>query len=177
MRLVLLGVLAGVGCATADPCPDLEEARPKLRDPAQVFGVFQDYVRCGEYGRAHDLLSADTKRRLPYPAFFAGLTAFDAPRRMLTEATVHAVEVPEGAASGRIRVCNPEFGFSRSLGVSKFLTIWVLDLAQEDLDAFQEQAVSWYRRQVRRADGWHFAYPPDWDYAPVARACLCGKDA
>ena len=177
MRFVLLGLLAGVGCATATPCPEIEDARARLKDPAQAFRVFQDYVACGEYGRAHDLLSGETKRRLPYPAFFAGLTAFEAPRRMLLDARVHAVEVAEGAKGGRLRVCNPEFGLSRDLGVTKFLTIWVLDLAQEDLDAFQERAVTWYRRQVRRADGWHFAYPPDWDYAPVARACLCGKDA
>ncbi len=144
--------------------------RERLRDPAEAFRAFQEFVRAGEFGKAHELLSGPARRRLPYEAFVTALTAYETSGRLLGALRVHGAD----AAAGRLRVCAPEFGFGRDLRVARLMTIWVLDLTPEDLEYFKDRALAWHRHQVKRADGWHFAYPPDWDYAPLARACICG---
>lgn len=177
MRRLLACVVAGAvaGCAASPPCPELEDIQERLKDPAQVFPVFQELVRCRNYGLAHELLAPATKRSLVYEKFYFALTAFEASSRMILSARVHAVETD--GASGKIRICGPEFGLGRDLRLVKFLTIWTLELGEEDLEYLKTRALAWFRRQVKSADGWHFAYPPDWDYAPVGRACICGKNA
>lgn len=142
-----------------------------------MFPVFQELVRAGDLGTAYDLLSPATKRGLSYEKFYFALSAFEASRRMLLTARVHALDAPADAKTGRIRICGPEFGLGRDLRVAKFVTIWTLELSEEDLEYLRGRALAWFRRQVKRADGWHFAYPPDWTYAPVGRACICGKNA
>ena len=59
--------------------------------------------------------------------------------------------------------------------IVKFLSINTLDFTSEDIEFLKGRTLGWYRLQVRRADGWHYAYPPDWTYAPLARSCACGK--
>jgi hypothetical protein len=179
VRRLLVGVWIGAvaGCAATPPCPELEDIRERLKDPAQVFPVFQELVRCGNFGTAHDLLSPATKRGLVYEKFYFALTAFEASTRMILSARVHAVEAPAEAKSGRIRICGPEFGLGRDLKLAKFGGLWMLELSEEDLEYLKNRAMAWFRRQVKQADGWHFAYPPDWDYAPVGRRCICGKSA
>lgn len=172
----LVVVLALAGCSTA-PCPEIEEIRERAKDPAQVFPIFQELVRCGDFGTAHDLLSPATQKHLGYEKFYFAFTAFEASRRMILSARVHAQETAPDGKSGRIRICGPEFGLGRDLKLSKFLTVWTLDLVEDDLEYFRSRGVAWFRRQVKKADGWHFAYPPDWNYAPVGRACICGKSA
>ena len=168
---------AVAGCASAPACPELEDIRERLKDPSQVFPVFQELVRCGNFGTAHELLSPATKRSLVYEKFYFALTAFEASTRMILSARVHAVEAPADAKTGRIRICGPEFGLGRDLKVGRLGEIWTLELAEDDLEYLKNRAMAWFRRQVKHADGWHFAYPPDWDYAPVGRRCICGKNA
>ena len=179
MRRLLLCFVAGAvaGCAAAPPCPELEDIRERLKDPSQVFPVFQELVRCGNFGTAHAMLSPATKRVLAYEKFYFGLTAFEASTRMILSGRVHAVEAPADAKAGRIRVCGPEFGLGRDLKLAKLGELWMLELTEEDLEYLKGRALAWFRRQVKQADGWHFAYPPDWDYAPVGRRCICGKSA
>jgi hypothetical protein len=165
MSGLFLALLAG-GLFPAQDRP----LRERLRDPAEAFRVFQELVRAGEFGKAHELLSGDARRRLPYEAFVTALTAYETSGRLLAALRVHRAD----AAAGRLRVCAPEFGFSRDLRIARLMTIWVLDLSPEDLEYFKDRALAWHRHQVKRADGWHFAYPPDWDYAPLRRACICG---
>jgi hypothetical protein len=164
VRWLLAAAWAGfaLGCA-AVPEADLDEIRERVKDPAGVFPAFQDLVRAGDYGAAHKLLSPAARQGLPYEAFYLGFTAFEAPRRMILAARV--VE----AGPGRIRIAGEEFGTDRSLGLARFAGLWTLDLGAEDVEFFKGRALAWFRRQVRSADGWHFAYPPDWDYAPVGR--------
>jgi hypothetical protein len=81
------------------------------------------------------------------------------------------------AAAGRVRVCNAEFGVGRDLRIVQWQGIWTLDLTNDDIDYLRGRTLAWFRHQTDRADGWHFAYPPDWDYAPLRRACICGKRA
>ena len=178
MRTLVLGILAAAaaGCAST-PCPELEEVRERLKDPSQVFPVFQELLRCGDLGTAHQLLSTATKRGLSYEKFYFALTAFEASTRMILSARVHAVEAPADAKAGRIRICGPEFGLGRDLKVAKLMDVWTLELSDDDLEYLKGRALAWFRRQVKRADGWHFAYPPDWEYAPVGRRCICGKNA
>jgi hypothetical protein len=61
--------------------------------------------------------------------------------------------------------------------VRKWLTIHVLDLSPDDVEYLKGRTLGWFRHQTERADGWHFAYPPDWTHAPVGRSCICGKRA
>jgi hypothetical protein len=156
------------GCAAA-PCA--EPAQEWARDAERVFAAFQGFVRCRQYSKAHLLLSKGAKESMPYEEFFLGLTAFEAPRRLIGSLEVHAVD----AAAGRVRLCSPEFGAGRDFRLAKLGPIYVLDFDASDVDYLKGRAMEWYRGQVRRADGWHFAYPPDWDYAPLSRACICGK--
>jgi len=172
MRPFLAAALLAGGCASA-PCPDEDQVRDRVADPAQVFPVFQELVRCRDYGLAHNLLSPDSKKHLPYEAFAIAFTTFEASRRMIDGAEVHACD----PAAGRIRVCNPEFGVGRDLRLKKWVGIYVLDLTGDDVEYLKGRALGWFRRQTERADGWHFAYPPDWEYAPVRGACICGRRA
>ncbi len=175
MRPFLAAVLAGLapsGCAAA-ACPDADAVRERAADPAKLFPAFQELVRCGDYGLAHSLLSPRSRRELPYEPFAIAFTSFEASRRLIAGAEVHAAD----AEAGRLRICNPEFGVGRELRISKFHDIYVLDLAGEDVEYLRGRVFAWFRLQTERADGWHFAYPPDWNHAPAGRRCICGKRA
>ena len=150
---------------------DIDSIRERVKDPAQIFPLFQELVAAGEYSKAHNLLSVDTKNSLPYEAFYIAFASVEPPRRMIAALQVHALE-PE---SQRLRLCSREFGVSRDFRIVKYKTMYVLDLSSSDIEFLKGRTLGWYRLQVKRADGWHYAYPPDWTYAPMARSCGCGK--
>ncbi len=147
----------------------MTQIRERLKDPAQVFPVFQELVARGEYGTAQKLLSPAAMKILTPEVFYLTFASYEPPRRMVASLRVHA------AGPDRIRVCSPEFGVSRDIRIAKFLSIHTLDFSPDDIEFLKGRTLSWYRLQVRRADGWHYAYPPDWTYAPLARSCACGK--
>lgn len=172
----LLGLLTA-GCACV-PCDAPPPALTDLKDPAKVLPTFQEFVRRGEFARAFDTcLSPETKRMLGYERFYLALTAFEAGRRLLGTARAHGVD----PARERLRLCNPEYGVARDLRLRRITlgqaSWYVLELTNDDLEYLKDRAFDWHRHQVRRADGWHFAYPPDWVHAPVTRACNCGRTA
>jgi len=152
------------------PGGDLREA---LRDPAGVFPAFRDLIRAGLYAKAYSAcLSPGAHRQVSQEEFQIAFSGFEGIRRLVESLRLH--EVNPGA--GRIRLCSPEFGASRRIGLVRLRSeIWLLDLTREDLEYFRGRTLDWFRHQVRRADGWHFAYPPDWSYAPKARRCGCGR--
>ena len=161
------------------PVQDVDEVRERLKDPAQVFPVFQELLRAGRYANAHEwTLSPKTRTQLPYEAFYTAVTIpemqYDVSKRLLNSLRVHRAD-----ANARIvELCSSEFGFRHTLRLSKFASLWVLDFTREELESFVRyfagRAMAWHRHQVKRADGWHYAYPPDWTYAPLARTCGCG---
>jgi hypothetical protein len=162
------------------PGQNLDEMRERLKDPAQVFPIFQQLIRAGRYADAYNyLLSAKAKTQMPYEVFYSALTApemsYDVAKRLLNELHVHKAD----GNARTVELCNAEFGFRYTLRLSKFANLWVLDFSREELEAFVRyfagRAMAWLRHQVKRADGWHYAYPPDWTYAPLARTCGCGK--
>jgi len=165
-------------CSLVQP-QDMDEIRERLKDPAQVFPVFQEFIRAGLYSPAHQLLSAKTAQQLPYEAFYTAMTvpemSYDVSKRLLSSLHVHRVQ-PD---LQRVELCNSEFGFRYALRLSKFAGQYRLDFTRDELDSFVRyfagRAMAWHRHQVKRADGWHYAYPPDWTYAPLARTCGCGK--
>ena len=125
----------------------------------------------GDYAGAFDCLHPGSQNEVGgWEGFYLGLTAFDAGRRLVASFEVHALD-PE---AGRIRVCSREFGLSRDLGLKRLKKVYLLDLTREDIEVLRDRALAWYRLQVRRADGWHFAYPPDWTPASLGRNCKCG---
>jgi len=157
------------------PAQDGAELRRRLKDPAQVWPVFREFLAAGQYAKAHLMLSEEARRRVPYEQFFLFFTAFEAPRRMVETTDAHGVETSDASAA-TVRLCGAEFGLFRDVRLVMFQKLmWVLDLTGEDIEYLKGRALGWYRHQVRKADGWHFAYPPDWTYAPVARTCVCGK--
>lgn len=162
------------------PAQDVEEVRERLKNPAQAFPVFQELLRAGRYADAHNwVLSGKTHAVLPYEAFYLALTgpemSYDVSRRLLYSLRVHQVD----EAARTVEVCSAEFGFRRQLRLSKLMNLWVLDFTREELHSFisycADRALAWYRLQVKRADGWHYAYPPDWSYAPLARSSACER--
>jgi hypothetical protein len=168
MSLVLLAAVL------AQAEPDLPALRQRLADPGQAFLVFQELVSAGRFGTAHELLSPESRRAVPVETLTLVFGGVEAARRLLASLAVHGSST--AGAEGRVRLCSREFGASRDVGLKKFLgRIWTLDLGREDVEYFRSRTLGWYRLQVRRADGWHFAYPPDWTYAPMGRACGCGR--
>jgi hypothetical protein len=155
-------------CALAQ-APDMDRVRERLKDPAQVFPVFQELIAAGEYGTAQRILSPEAMKRLPSELFYLAFASYEPPRRLIASLRVHHY------ADGKLRLCSPEFGVSREFRIVKFLTIYTLDFSSDDIEFLKGRTLSWYRHQVRRADGWHYAYPPDWTYAPLARSCACSK--
>ncbi len=155
---------------------DLQEIGKRIEDPAGSFPAFQELLRGRQYGLAHKyLLSARTKETLPYEAFLISFTAFEAPHRLIAATEVHRIETVD-ESTRLVRLCGPEFGVGRDVRLTLFnKKYWVLDLTGEDFEYLKGRALGWFRRQVRKADGWHFAYPPDWSYAPVARTCKCSR--
>lgn len=168
MNLLLAGLLAFL--APADDF-DLDKIRERVKDPAQIFPLFQELIAAGEYSKAHNLLSVATKKSLPYEAFYIAFASVEPPRHMIASLRVHALD----AALHRLKLCSREFGVSRDFRIEKFMTMYVLDFNSDDIEFLKGRTLGWYRLQVKRADGWHYAYPPDWTYAPLARSCGCGK--
>jgi len=165
MLSLMMGLFSLSGAAQEGG--DLAE---RLKEPGNVFPAFQEFVRDGLYSKAYDLVAPATKRGLSYEAFYIAFASFEAPRRLVAKLEVHRAE------AGRLRLCSSEFGVSLDVKLSKFMgRIWTLEFTPDDIETLKGRTLSWYRRQVKRADGWHFAYPPDWTYAPLARACGCGK--
>lgn len=152
------------------PAQDADERREKLKDPANVWPMFQELLREGEYAKAYELLAPSTRKFLPYEAFYIAFASFEAPRRMVAKTEAHRAE------PGKLLLCSPEFGVGREVKLTKFMgKIWTLEFTPDDIEHLKGRPLAWYRHQVRRADGWHFAYPPDWTHAPLARTCGCGK--
>jgi len=163
MNLLLIAL-----CALAQS-PDMGAIRERIKDPAQVFPVFQELMAAGEYGTAHKLLSPEAMKRIPFEAFYIAFASYEPPRRLVAALRVHA------SGDGKVRLCSPEFGVTRDIRIQKFLSIYTLDFTSDDIEFLKGRPMAWYRLQVKRADGWHYAYPPDWTYAPLARGCVCGK--
>ena len=151
--------------------PDMDEIRRRIKDPAQVWPVFQELIAAGELGTARDLLSKNAKTLLSPELFYFTFASYSPPKRMVASLQPHVVD----ASNLKVRLCSNEFGVSREFRIAKFMTIYVLDFTSDDLEFLKSRPMAWYRLQVKRADGWHYAYPPDWTYAPLARTCVCGK--
>jgi hypothetical protein len=171
MKLLMVLVCVLTQDETAKPGPDMDEIRRRVKDPEQVWTVFQELVAAGEYGTARNLLSPAAAKRISPEAFYLAFASFEPPRRMVASLEKHVVDV----AGLRLRLCSREFGISRDFRIVKFMTIYALDFSSDDIEFLKGRPMAWYRLQVKRADGWHYAYPPDWTYAPLARSCVCGK--
>lgn len=173
--LLLLAAPLAACAAAAGPCDDLPRPADATQKPETVFPAFQLYVRCGQYKYAHTLLTPDTHKLLNWEQFYFGLTAFEALRRLILSTEVHAHDLK----NGRVRLCSPEFGIGRDFRVASTKigakSFYLLDFTGDDVEYLKGRALGWHRLQVRKADGWHFAYPPDWTYAPLARTCPCGS--
>lgn len=162
-------VLAGLASAGGQEGPELREA---LRDPARVFPAFRALVAAGLHAKAYNnCLSPKTREVVSLEEFQIAMIAFGPARRLVASFVVHAAD----PAGGSVRLCSPEFGATRTLGLERFRSIYTLALTRDDFEFFRDRTLGWFRTQVKRADGWHFAYPPDWTYAPVARHCGCVK--
>src|SRR5689334_14768704 len=112
MNLLFMALCALVQCQA----PDMDQLRERIKDPAQLFPVFQELVACGEYGTAQNLLSPNAKKILPSEAFYLAFASIEPPRRLVASLKVHQ------SAADRIRVCSPEFGVSRDFRIVKFLS-------------------------------------------------------
>src|SRR5262245_60284682 len=175
MNLFMLAVCARAPAPLQQEEPrkgrDMDEIRRRVKDPAQLWPVFQELIAAGEYGIARDMLSKNAKTILSPEIFYLTFASYSPPKKMVASMEAHVVDV----AGLKLRLCSREFGVSRDFRIAKFMTIYVLDFTSDDLDFLKGRPMAWYRLQVKRADGWHYAYPPDWTYAPLARTCVCGK--
>jgi hypothetical protein len=152
------------------PIQDAEELRERLKDPANVWPAFQSFIKAGQYSRAHELLSPASRKEMPYEAFFIAFASLEAGRHLIAElAQLRAEE-------GKVLLCSYEFGARREIRLLKYMgRVWTLEITRDDIEFFKGRTLAWFRHQVSKADGWHFAYPPDWTYAPLARTETCRK--
>ena len=85
MKLLMVLVCA-VSCAqeeSAKPGPDMDEIRRRVKDPEQVWTVFQELIAAGEYGTARNLLSPAAAKLLSPEAFYLAFASYEPPRRMI----------------------------------------------------------------------------------------------
>jgi len=164
-----MNLLLAAVCALAPLGQDLADIRERLKDPAQVFPVFKELIAAGEYGTAQKVLAPSSMKLMSAETLYLVFASFEPPRRMIASMQVHAVN------DSHVRICSREFGVSRDIRLVKFLTIYTLEFTADDIEFLKGRTLGWYRLQVKKADGWHYAYPPDWNYAPMARSCACGK--
>jgi len=167
----MLRIMSGLLCLScATPPGDQGDLAERLKDPAQVWPAFQEFIRDGQYSKAYDLVHPGTRKAMSYEIFYIVFASFEAPRRLVARLQVHRTE------PGKIRLCSAEFGASREIRLAKYLNrVWTLEFTPDDIEFFKGRTLEWYRLQVKRADGWHFAYPPDWTYAPLGRTCGCAR--
>src|ERR1051325_5216698 len=107
------------------PAQDLDEMRVRLKDPAQVFPIFQSLIRAGRYADAYNyVLSGKTKAEMPYEVFYSALTtpemSYDVSKRLLNELRVHKAD----GDARTVELCNSEFGFRHTLRLGKFASLW-----------------------------------------------------
>jgi len=156
------------GCAGA-PCDDLPSGK-ELKDPTRLLPVFREFMRCGEYAKAHKCLMPGA---MSYEEFYLGFTAFkDTTAHLVRGLVEHGID----ASAGTIRLCNPEFGVSRDFRIARFKNlIWTFDFTEADIRYFQDRALAWFRKQTQAADYRIYTYPPNWTYARVDGTCSCAR--
>ena len=167
----MLGLIMGAISFSCAVAAQEEESLPeRLKDPAKVWPIFQGFVRDGSYSKAYDLVAPATRKFLSYEAFYITFASYEAPRRLVAKLEVHRLD------PGKALLCSAEFGVSLEVKLTKFMgKVWTLEFTPDDIELLKGRTLDWFRLQVKRADGWHFAYPPDWIYAPLRRRCGCGK--
>ena len=178
---VLLFVVGAPAAALDEETPlTLKYIGKQLENPKRVFPLFRTLLSRGRTGVAHKLLTPRSNRALrpeELYLFYQEYKKYEPARRMISAMVVHKVTVKEGM--GTIRICAPEFRMSHLFTVQRTGKVWLLDLTREDVNylrnTLMDRSLKWFRRQVKQADGWHFAYPPDWNYTPLRRTCRCGR--
>lgn len=180
MRLFALSVSALLSACAAAPEPPAmsdEQVKSRIKEAAEArtaYASFADFIRHGNYAKAHLMLSQETRRRLTVEEFVVVLNTFEVMRRMLTEAQVHDVRA-EGAA-GSIRVCNPEFRVSEEFHLVKEMGVyWTFDLTGDQVQRLSDGVMGWYGS--RHDDGSRHAYPAGYPHPDARRDCPCRKGA
>lgn len=173
-RLILLNLilLAPLGCSSA-ACPDMDEVRDALQDPRASFPMFKTLVHCGLYSKAFDCLSFSSQRTIGREQFYVAMTSLETARRLICLGEVHTVDTKRRS----FKLCNPEFGVVRDIGLTPLRSgskvFYLIDLKPDDIEFFRKQALLWFKHQVKQADGFRFAYPPDWKHSSLIRDCGC----
>ncbi len=173
MRAYLPFLLLSLPGCVSTPCDDLPSGKA-LKDPEKLLPTFQEFIRCGEYARAHKCLSRDAKAAVPYEAFFGAMTAYEITGRMIAGLREHGIDLD----AGTMQVCNPEFGIDRKFRIKGEFggRLWTLDFTRDDLSFLQEQARKWFERQRNVAGGRIHVYPPNWTHSNLIPDCRCRKD-
>lgn len=170
MRRVFLCLLLA-GCASTED-GEYTFQKKDLKDPAKTLEIFKELVRRGDTAKAWDyLLSKQTKGVISKEEFQIALSMYEVIPRLILGLENHGVD----AENGRMRICNPEFGISRSIGIRSEIggRIWTLEFTKDDLTYFQDQALAWFRKQTEAAGHRIHVYPPTWRYAKVQPHCGC----
>lgn len=157
------------GCATAQD-GDTPFNKKDLKDPQKTLDIFKELVRRGDSAKAHNyLLSKEAKATIKQEEFQIALSMYEVIPRLILGLENH------GVAGDRMRICNPEFGISREIGIKSEIggRIWTLDFTRDDLTYFQRQAMAWFRKQTQTAGNRFYVYPPGWRYSKVRSHCGC----
>jgi hypothetical protein len=164
-------LLLFAGCAQVDE-GEYAFDKKDLKNPDKTLEIFKELVRRGDTAKAYDyLLSKKTKSVLSKEEFQIALSMYEIIPRLLAGLDNHGVD----AENGTMRICNPEFGITRAVGIRPEIggRIWTLEFTREDLAYFQEQALVWFRKQTEAAGHRLHVYPPNWRYAYVQPHCGC----
>ncbi|MBI4566115.1 MAG: hypothetical protein HY716_15625 [Planctomycetes bacterium] len=177
-------ILLPLGMLGACRSPEPRDFSPRwkfLQNPAHPFDYFMEMIRCDLPAKAREILSADAKKRFPEGSFTLAVRntlAPDATKRLILGFEQHSVTVSPDGETALARWCNREFGVFLDIRLMRERLAgrwyWAIDFTREQLvETLEPALMAWYRRQRDAADGRIYAYPPDWEYAPVAADCPC----
>lgn len=165
MRCAVLWVAFGTLPAWSAACQSIPEAdKSQARNPETVVDYMLSLIRRGEYGKAHFLLSAETRERLRPEAFSLALHSYPSLRRIILATRVGGLD-----AGGRIRLENPLLGLQPAFELRReFETIWTLHIGKAEWEALVDRGREFVFHQFDREGGYQ-VFPPDHKFAPLPR--------
>ena len=151
--------VAAAGCRSL-PEPD----KAMALQPETAARYFKALVANGEYGKAHLLLSSDTRSRIKQEVFAMALQSYPTLRKLLLESEIAYME-----QGGRptLLVGTPAADAAFPL-VKEFDKIWTIEIGANEWERLQKRGEEWLFHQFEKAGGYH-VFPPDYQFRPLSR--------
>jgi hypothetical protein len=164
MRGIALAPLVALLSLCFGGCRSLPEAdKSKARDPETAVEYLMTLIRRGEYGKAHYLLSAETRQHLRAEPFALALQSYPTLRRLILATRIRGLVEPH-----RVQLENPVLGIEPAFELRKeFDAIWTVHIGKAEWDLLLERGREFVFLQFEREGGYH-VFPPDHKFVPLS---------